>query len=342
MRTAVSFSFMKGLCVPWHEYTDLARSNSMMQLSYAISTVVCCFGAVAAVSQSSKTTKFGGNLYSRTNGPSESHAIHEERRAISKYILSSKVPRILTQFVGARWAKGNRVPGSRRLPVRIGLTQNNLHRAEEFLLDVSHPKSHNYGKLWTSDEVIAAFQPSDDAVTAVREWLASHGIVEVTHSENKGWLAFDAPATEVEGLLQTEYYEYEDQFTGGLVHACELYHVSAQIQEHIDYITPGTKLMAPVRSDIDLRLKREGRQNRRRDRIKQPVKQLFSEELLRILSGNTSDISTCDTAITPACVAALYNIPPGNLSVPNNSLGVFEAELRMYFLKFFPICVSNM
>ena len=35
-------------------------------------------------------------------------------------------------------------------------------------------------------------------------------------------------------------------------------------------------------------------------------------------------------AITPACIAALYKIPKGNSSHPNNSLGIFESELQFY------------
>jgi tripeptidyl-peptidase-1 len=176
---------------------------------------------------------------------------------------SSTANRINSRCQGPRWVKGERVPAAKHLPVRIGLTQSNLHRAEEYLLDVSHPKSPNYGKLWTSDEVIKTFQPSETAVQAVRDWLAFHGIVNVAHSDNKAWLAFDAPASKVEALLHTEYFEHEDQVTGGILPACDKYHVPKTIQEHIDYITPGTKLMAPVRSDTEMRLKREARNDRR-------------------------------------------------------------------------------
>ncbi|KAF3014047.1 hypothetical protein E8E14_011471 [Neopestalotiopsis sp. 37M] len=248
-----------------------------------------------------------------TASPFGDHAVHEERRGIS-----------------SRWVKRKRVPASKRLPVRIGLTQSNLDRAEEYLLDISHPKSPNYGKTWSSDEVIAAFQPSETAVQAVREWLASNGIIEVTHSDNKGWLAFDAPAAKVEELFQTEYYEHEDQNTGGIVPSCDKYHVPQRIQEHIDYITPGTKLMALEGTVSDLKVKRDTQKARRGNRLKFPAKQKLSENLHGLLSSNASDLSTCDVAITPACVAALYNIPPGNSSVANNSLGIFEAELQYW------------
>lgn len=47
----------------------------------------------------------------------------------------------------------------------------------------------------------------------------------------------------------------------------------------------------------------------------------------------------CDQYITPDCVKALYQIPPGNLSTPGNELGIFETgdtydqtDLDLFFL----------
>jgi tripeptidyl-peptidase I len=46
----------------------------------------------------------------------------------------------------ARWKRSAKLHGDSYLPMRIGLTQSNLDRADEFLMDVSHPESPNYGK----------------------------------------------------------------------------------------------------------------------------------------------------------------------------------------------------
>jgi tripeptidyl-peptidase-1 len=61
-----------------------------------------------------------------------------------------------------------------------------------------------------------AFAPADETVDTVLEWLTTAGIHRdrITHSDNKGWLAFAASAEELEGILHTEYYEYEDMNTG--------------------------------------------------------------------------------------------------------------------------------
>ena len=46
----------------------------------------------------------------------------------------------------------------------------------------------------------------------------------------------------------------------------------------------------------------------------------FSDQLL--LSTATTD--TCGTAITPACIKAMYNISTGTLKNSKNTLGIFE------------------
>lgn len=158
------------------------------------------------------------------------HVLHEERGDLG--------------FSG--WVKGERVRPNAILPVRIGLKQNeaNLDRAYEFLEDISHPASVNYGKHWTSEEVIEAFKPSDETVETVRQWLTDSGIpsTSITHSDNKGWLALHIPAHQLESLLHTTYHEFEDQRSGGVMPACDRYHVPAKIQKHVDYITPGESI----------------------------------------------------------------------------------------------------
>lgn len=172
----------------------------------------------------------------------DTHVVHEERESTS-----------------SRWIKRDRVKSHAKMPVRIGLAQSNLDNAHDYLMDVSMPSSPNFGKHWSSEEVIEAFKPSDDTVETVRQWLIKAGISakQITHSDNKAWLAFDASAKQMESLLHTEYHEYEDIRTGGVLPACDRYHVPKHVQEHIDYITPGIKLMAP----LDEKISEEGWKN---------------------------------------------------------------------------------
>lgn len=162
------------------------------------------------------------------------HVVHEQRDLTSASSI---------------WTKLARVSPDSILPVRIGLSQSNLDIAHGHLLQLSDPSSSKYGKHWTSDQVLDFFQPSNDTVNNVTKWLSENGIKYVTHSDNKAWLAFDAPASLVKALLYTEYYKYENQITGGRMPACDACHVPSDIQRHIDYITPGIKLSTPMHAE---------------------------------------------------------------------------------------------
>jgi tripeptidyl-peptidase-1 len=71
--------------------------------------------------------------------------------------------------------------------------------------------------------VIEAFAPAQETVDAVRAWLVESGISaeRITHSDNKGWLAFSATAEEAGSLLHTEYHVYEHVETGHEMAACD-------------------------------------------------------------------------------------------------------------------------
>ena len=42
------------------------------------------------------------------------------------------------------------------IPISIGLTQSNIDKGYEFLMDVSHPGSENFGKHWSMEKVISS------------------------------------------------------------------------------------------------------------------------------------------------------------------------------------------
>lgn len=67
------------------------------------------------------------------------------------------------------------------------------------------------------------FAPSKVSVDSVRRWLESSGIhgSRIVHTDNKGWLAFDAYAHEVEALFKAEFHEHEHSSTASLKIGCE-------------------------------------------------------------------------------------------------------------------------
>jgi tripeptidyl-peptidase-1 len=94
-------------------------------------------------------------------------------------------------------------------------------------------------------------------VDVVKSWLVDSGIPEerISHSTNKAWLQFDASVGEMEELLQTKYQYYEP-VNGGRKHiGCEEYKIPAALSEHIDYVTPGVKLVS-TRAMGDISMKK--------------------------------------------------------------------------------------
>ena len=78
------------------------------------------------------------------------------------------------------------------LPMRINLRQTNLDRAEDFLLDISTPKSDNYGNHYTPNQVIDLFAPAEESVASVMGWLMDIGIKGV-YSKVKGVRLISCP-----------------------------------------------------------------------------------------------------------------------------------------------------
>jgi tripeptidyl-peptidase-1 len=103
--------------------------------------------------------------------------------------------------------RGDRIDGTSVAKFKIGLKQSNLDDVYEYLLNISHPSSPHYGKLWSVDEVHEKFAPPEESVDIVREWLEGSGIDNVT--VRNGWLHFESDIARVEDLLKAEYHEYD-------------------------------------------------------------------------------------------------------------------------------------
>lgn len=57
------------------------------------------------------------------------------------------------------WVKRYSVDGDAILPMKIALSENNLDKAHEWLMDVSSPGSPGYGKHWSAEKIANAFAP---------------------------------------------------------------------------------------------------------------------------------------------------------------------------------------
>jgi tripeptidyl-peptidase-1 len=109
------------------------------------------------------------------------------------------------------WRKRSRVPTGHVLPMRIGLSQQNLHRGHELLMSISDPSSTNYSRHLTAKEVADMFAPARETAVAVKKWLVSAGIADerIRRTADGLWVGFEATVAEAEELFKTEYWAWE-------------------------------------------------------------------------------------------------------------------------------------
>jgi tripeptidyl-peptidase-1 len=250
---------------------------------------------------------------------SRRHVVHERR---------SRLP--------ANWRRSTKLSSDAVLPLRIALTQSNLDRAEEFLMDVSHPESPNFGKHWTSKQVAETFAPSDETVAAVTQWLLEAGIVSdrVKQSQSLNWLHAEVTVEEAEALLKTKYYRYTHSQTGQAHVACDEYSIPEDIQRHVDFITPtlhfDAKIQAPKKRralderEIDI-VKRQTSaighdvQPGSAHAIGSPGDASLPKKGANIpFSTVLTELENCDVSIVPSCLRALYLIPEDFPAHPNS------------------------
>ncbi|KAI0869261.1 subtilisin-like protein [Hypoxylon argillaceum] len=234
---------------------------------------------------------------------------------------------------GQKWSKRSKVAANSVLPMRIGLKQSNLEAGHHKLMDLSNPESPNYGKHMSSEEVIDFFAPHESSVDAVRNWLQGAGISadRITLSTNKQWIQFDATTGEVEELLYADYYVWEHS-DGSSDMSTDSYHIPAKIQEHIDYVTPGTRLRSRQHAAKEKKMKKRA--------FKNDV-QPFITQLPAFPEPNST---TCSIYVTAECTRAQYNIPKATTKFPGNELGIFESlddhyskdDLDVFFKTLYP------
>lgn len=232
------------------------------------------------------------------------------------------------------WRLARRLESATVLPMKIGLTQNNLDTLEDVLMAVSHPESPDYGKHWTAERVVEHFAPARDTVEAVVEWLGQSGISRdrLRLSASKGWIKVNATVGEVEDLLKTEYHVWEDDDGAERV-GCHEYSVPEHVAPHVDIIKPTVHMgarVAPKKFQKRFTIPLSERANSP-DLVNSPVK-LGSPSSFngpktngRKVDGSTTlGLADCDEFITPICLQTLYNVHYKPIATHKNTFGIVE------------------
>ncbi|KAF9561786.1 subtilisin-like protein [Agrocybe pediades] len=211
--------------------------------------------------------------------------------------------------------KHRRLETHKVLPMRFGLVQQNMHRLEELLMEVSHPESPKYGQHYTAEEVVKTFAPTEESIAAVMDWLVDSGITRdrLRLSGNKAWIHVDATVAEAEDLLKAEYHVYTHP-SGEQQIGCHNYSVPAHVKEHIDLIKPTVHFNhRPTPNALQ---KRAGKNLGAPSIFNGPKK--AGNSFVKI----TPSLENCDQFITPDCLRALYSINYKPIATKKNSYGI--------------------
>lgn len=208
--------------------------------------------------------------------------------------LSRRVLHEHRRSLPSGWSLHRRADPDATLPLSIALVQSNIHKLEDYLLDIADPESPNYGKHWTPAQVRDKFRPSQESVDLVHAWLATDGVhpdrVQLSHDGT--YLRVNVTISEVERLLSTQYYVYQhDDGSEGV--ACEHgYHLPEHVSRHVDLVRPTIQIRAATAPGVSFQ-KRSGKGTRRRSGIHKP-------------SVATASVSTTDKSNRPAPKVCIF------------------------------------
>ncbi|KAH9950540.1 peptidase S8/S53 domain-containing protein [Amylocystis lapponica] len=245
--------------------------------------------------------------------------------------LSPRVVHESRRSLPHSWAPVRRAEPRMVLPLRVGLKQSNLASIEEYVMDVSHPDSPNYGKHWTPSKVAATFRPSSEAISTVHAWLVESGVdaKRVRLSAGGGWLNANVTIEEAERLLGTEYYVYRFGSEGGDEHvACEdKYHLPEHVSKHVDMVTPTLHFDRPAKAR---RHTQEREAPSKASSIGQPGSGTVNPKTMGKLTTILNELENCDSQLTLDCLRVLYNFDYFPLATSKNSLGIVEYTPNAY------------
>lgn len=133
------------------------------------------------------------------------------RLVISEPLLSPLVLHEKRSYVPVGWTHSRKHQTAAILPLRFALSQPNIHAIDQYINDVAHPDSPNYGNHWTAAQVADKFRPSHDTVQTVKSWLLESGFApeRIRITKAKSWIELNATVEEAERLLNAEYYVYK-------------------------------------------------------------------------------------------------------------------------------------
>ncbi|RDW67256.1 S53 family peptidase [Aspergillus mulundensis] len=213
------------------------------------------------------------------------------------------------------WRYDSTPSANQPLRLRIALKQHNVAGFEQALLDMSTPGHASYGQHFASyDEMKELLLPTDEASTSVKDWLSAAG---VEYEQDADWINFRTTVDQANSLLDADFLWYTATDASGKdTRALRTlsYGVPDAIASHIEMIQPTTRFGGMHANKATVRAK--------------PIFLETNRQLINAVSSGSLD--HCDSAITPSCLADLYNTEGYKASNTSGSKVAFASFLEEY------------
>lgn len=126
---------------------------------------------------------------------------------------------------------------SEKVEVTFAIKQTGLERLEQMLMDVSSPRSPNYGNYMTFKEIAEVVYAREESVAAVLQMLKSAGVDEgaVSFTPAKEYATVKIPVSAVEELFKAEMKIFERE--GKQLTRSKKFNMPESIRDHVDFVS---------------------------------------------------------------------------------------------------------
>lgn len=184
-------------------------------------------------------------------------------------------------------------PSDQLLTMSINLAQSNLAGLQSALDKAADPASSTFRQWLSTDEVNAYSAPTPETYNSVTQWLGSNGVKYENSTTSGDWLKVTVPVSQASTLFNAQFNVYKHEASGKESVRTLEYSLPAEVRGLVGAVHPTTSFSGPSRGP--------------------PVLALAPKPQPIISNGTTpsSDAvpASCSSAITPACLQALYSIP---------------------------------
>ncbi|KAL4874881.1 peptidase S8/S53 domain-containing protein [Aspergillus karnatakaensis] len=214
------------------------------------------------------------------------------------------------------WRYDGTPDSNQPIRLRIALKQHDLDGFEQALLDMSTPGNSHYGQHYSDyDEMKELLLPSDDSLSSVKDWLSTSGIPEL--EEDADWINFRTTVSQANALLDADFLWYtpitEENSNTRILRTLH-YTLPSSVASHINMIQPTTRF---------------GNLHAQRSTMRS--KPSFFETSRLLLAGvKAGTLDHCTDAITPSCLADLYNTEGYTADATRGSKVAFASFLEQY------------